>query len=62
MKQGLEKLPRDLHMQPFNLLNEVNGWDLEFDIPDLLLTTLDQKTDAKIGTQKIKPEDDTYNA
>jgi hypothetical protein len=61
MKQGLEKLPRDLHMQPFYLLNEVNGWDLEYDIPDLMLTTLDQKTDAKVGTQKIKPEDDTEN-
>jgi hypothetical protein len=51
MKQALEKLPRDIMLQPFYMLNDVNGWNLEFDIPDLMLTTLDQKTDAKVVSQ-----------
>lgn len=51
MKQALEKIIRDLLIQNFDLLNEVNGWDLEYDIPDLLLTTLDKKTDAKEQSQ-----------
>lgn len=46
MKQALEHLTRDLMLQPFYLLNDVNGWDLNYEIPDLLLTTLDKKTDA----------------
>lgn len=62
MKQALEKMPRDLWLQPFYLINEFNGWNLEFDIPDLMLTTLDQKTDAKEGTQKTTTEDDTKNS
>lgn len=59
MKQALEKLPRDLMLQPFYMLNEVNGWDLEYDIPDLMLTTLDQKTDAKETSFKKQNQDDT---
>lgn len=62
MKQALEKLPRDLMLQPFQLINEFNGWDLEFDIPDMMLTTLDQKTDAKEVTQKTTQKDDTENS
>jgi len=63
MKQALEKLPRDLMLQPFYMLNEVNGWDIEYDIPDLMLTTLDQKTDAKVGTQKqTQNPDDTQDS
>ncbi len=58
MKQGLERITRDLMIQPFYMLNEVNGWDLEYDIPDLMLTTLDQKTDAKEATSKQIPEKD----
>ncbi len=58
MKQALEKVTRDIMMQPFHVLNDVNGWDLEYDIPDLMLTTLDKKTDAVEVTQK-KEEDDT---
>jgi len=62
MKQALERLPRDIMLQPFYMLNDLNGWDLEFDIPDLMLTTLDQKTDAKEVSTKQKPaEDDTAN-
>lgn len=53
MKQGLEKLTRDLMLIPFYALIDFNGWDnIDFDIPDLMLTTLDQKTDAKETSQK----------
>lgn len=58
MKQALEKATRDIMIAPYYMLNEVNGWDLEYDIPDLMLTTLDQKTDAKVGTQKQTPNTD----
>lgn len=58
MKQALEKAPRDLMIAPYYMLNEVNGWDLEYDIPDLMLTTLDQKTDAKEVSNKQKPAPD----
>lgn len=62
MKQALERLTRDIMIQPFYMLNDVNGWDLEYDIPDLMLTTLDQKTDAKeVSTKKPNP-DDTQNS
>lgn len=61
MKQALEKLPRDISIIPFYVLNEFNGWDLEYDIPDLMLTTLDQKTDAKEATQKTNPDDTNNN-
>lgn len=61
MKQALERLPRDIMIQPFYMLNEVNGWDLEYDIPDLMLTTLDQKTDAKEVSTKKPAGDDTNN-
>ena len=60
MKQAMEKLPRDIMIQPFYMLNDVNGWVLEYDIPDLMLTTLDQKTDAKEVSQN-KINDDTNN-
>jgi hypothetical protein len=62
MKQALEKLTRDIHLQPFYLISEFNEWDLEFDIPDLMLTTLDKKTDAIEGTQKTNQNNDTKNA
>lgn len=62
MKQALERLTRDLMIQPFYMLNDVNGWDLEYDIPDLMLTTLDQKTDAKEVSTKNPAKDDTQNA
>ena len=61
MKQALEKLTRDIMIQPFYILNDVNGWDLEFDIPDLMLTTLDQKTDAKEVSQKQNDDADNNN-
>jgi len=62
MKQALEKITRDLMLIPFEVLNDVNGWDLKFEIPDLLLTTLDQGTDAKVSNQQNEKEDDTKDA
>lgn len=59
MKQALEKLSRDLILQPLYAISEANGWDLEFDIPDLMLTTLDKKTDALETTQKIDEDADS---
>ena len=58
MKQALERLTRDIMMQPFHLINEFNNWELEYDFPDLMLTTLDEKTDAKEVSNKEKPKDD----
>ena len=59
MKQALERLPRDIMLQPYYMLNEVNGWDLEHDIPDMMLTTLDEKTDAKeVSTKQQNTEED----
>jgi len=57
MKQALERFTRDLMLYPFYMLNAINGWDLEYDIPDMMLTTLDNKTDAKVSTNKINPND-----
>lgn len=62
MKQALERLTRDIMIQPFYMLNDVNGWDLEYDIPDLMLTTLDQKTDAKEVSTKNPNQNDTQDA
>jgi len=46
MKQGLEKGPKDILLEPYFVIKHYNGWDIEFDIPIMLLTTLDKKTDA----------------
>jgi len=59
MKQALERLPRDIMMMPFLVIAEFNKWDVVFDIPDLMLTTLDEKTDAKEVSTKQNTEDDT---
>lgn len=59
MKQALERMTRDLLLYNFYIINDVNGWDLEYDIPDLMLTTLDEKTDAKeITTKPSNTEED----
>ena len=60
MKQALEKPFRDLMLIPFEVIREFNGWDEEitFEIPDMMLTTLDEKTDAKVTTHII---DDNNN-
>lgn len=53
MKQSLEKPFRDLLLIPYEVTREFNGWDegIEFDIPDMMLTTLDQGTDAQEVSQ-----------
>ncbi|MFZ4705457.1 MAG: hypothetical protein ACOYMF_05560 [Bacteroidales bacterium] len=61
MKQALEHLTRDIMLGPFYLLNDVNGWDLDYDIPDLLLSTLDKKTDAIPSNDKKLNPDDSKN-
>jgi len=61
MKQAIERLTRDIMMIPFQVLAEFNSWDIEFDIPDLMLTTLDQKTDAKEVSNKKPLKDDSTN-
>lgn len=61
MKQATERLTRDIMIQPWYMLNDVNGWDLEYDIPDLMLSTLDKKTDAQEATSKNNPENATEN-
>ena len=59
MKQAIEKPVRDLLLEPLVLVADVNGWDIQFDIPDIMLTTLDQGTDAKEISQNKKDKDDT---
>lgn len=50
MKQGLEKGPKDILLEPYFVIKHYNDWDIEFDIPIMLLTTLDKKTDAELKT------------
>lgn len=59
MKQAIEKPVRDLLLEPLVLVADVNGWDIRFDIPDIMLTTLDQGTDAKEVSQNKEEKDDT---
>lgn len=47
MKQAMEKATRDIVLEPYYVIKEFNGWDVEFEIPFVMLTTLDQKADAK---------------
>lgn len=49
MKQALEKFFRDITLIPYRVIQEFNKWpeEIEFEIPDMLLTTLDKGTDAK---------------
>lgn len=51
MKQAIEKPVRDLLLEPLTLISDVNNWNLCFDIPDIMLTTLDKGTDAKEVSQ-----------
>lgn len=47
MKQGLEKSVKDIILEPYFVIKHYNEWDIEFDIPFMMLTTLDKKTDAE---------------
>lgn len=54
MKQSLETLTHDLLLTVHHLIIAYNGWDKKVypDVPMILLTTLDQNTDAKkVSTQ-----------
>lgn len=46
MKQALEKSSKDIILEPYYVIKHYNNWDVEFDIPFMMLTTLDKKTDA----------------
>ena len=59
MKQAIEKPVRDLLLEPLALIADVNGWDIHFEIPDIMLTTLDQGVDAKEISQEKPEKNDT---
>lgn len=59
MKQAIEKPVRDLLLEPLALVSDINNWNLRFDIPDIMLTTLDQGTDAKEVSQNKSQKNDT---
>jgi len=52
MKQGLEKSVKDIILEPYFVIKNYNEWDLEVDIPFMMLTTLDKKTDAEEMSEK----------
>jgi hypothetical protein len=59
MKQSLEVVIRQLLMEPYFVIQHFNGWtDIKFDIPFIMLTTLDQKTDGKKTTTNTQESDD----
>lgn len=59
MKQAIEKPVRDLLLEPLALIADVNGWDIHFEIPNIMLTTLDQGVDAKEVSQEKPEKNDT---
>ncbi len=60
MKQSLETPFRDLAMIPFDIIKGFNKWDenIVFDIPHLMLTTLDKGKDAQEVSNTNKIEND----
>ena len=60
LKQALEIPFHDLMNIPHNIVIEYNGWGEKVypDVPMVLLTTLDQNTDAKTKTSHISQNDD----
>ena len=60
LKQALEIPFHDLMNIPHNIVIEYNGWSEKVypDVPMVLLTTLDQNTDAKVKTSHISQTDD----
>lgn len=57
IKQSLMKPTRDLLVQPLRIVKAINGWpsDIDFVIPNIMLTTLDKNTGAEkqIGNPKV---------
>lgn len=58
MKQALEKPNRDMFLDVYNLVADVNGWDITFEIEDIMLTTLDKGKDAETVSQFKDKKDD----
>jgi hypothetical protein len=48
IKQAMEKPIRDILLEPYFVIKEYNQWDVKFEIPFVMLTTLDKKTDASV--------------
>lgn len=62
MKQAVETSFHDILLLPFRLICEYNGWDVEPSVGMILLTTLDEHTDAKTIDQPVNQlEDDDDN-
>ena len=62
MKQALETMPHDMMMAVHNTIIYYNGWSDRVypDIPMIMLTTLDKKTDAKEVTTNNGGEGNGY--
>lgn len=64
MKQAMETPIRDLLLTPFSIIRNFNNWDakLIIEIPHLMLTTLDEGTDAKTVTkEEVKTDNKKTN-
>lgn len=63
LKQSLEIAFHDLMYMPHNVVIGYNGWSDKVypDVPMILLTTLDQNTDAKKKSAHIKEDEDEDN-
>jgi hypothetical protein len=55
MKQSMEKPYHDIMLEVYFVISEFNGWkDIVFDIPVLMLTTLDKGSDAQNASMNDK--------
>ena len=52
LKQSLEIPYHDIMKQPFDLIADFNGWNVNTEVPMITLTTLDQHKDAQQVTAK----------
>jgi len=58
MKQSLDVVVRQVLMEPYFVIRYFNGWqNVKLDIPVIMLTTLDQKTDGKVSTTNTDNND-----
>lgn len=57
IKQSMMKPTRDILLQPLRVVKAINDWpeDIDFVIPNIMLTTLDNNTGAEkqIGNTKV---------
>lgn len=63
MKQALEKPFHDVMMKPYHVVLHYNGWSekVTVDVPMLMLTTLDENTDAKKVTTNSNDDGNANN-